>query len=154
VNPKELEQVIREYIPPVIHLSLGTSKDNKPWVCEVHFAYDENLNFYFRSLTKTRHCQEIAANPFVSGNIHKEHKLDEMPFGIYFEGTSKLLEPGEEQNSAFACIKERLNKGDDILEMAKDPDSFQFYKISVSNFYIFGKIGENPLQKYTLPWQG
>jgi len=36
-----IEQKIREYLPQVIHLSLATSSENKPWVGEVHFAYDK-----------------------------------------------------------------------------------------------------------------
>ncbi len=65
----DVEKIIREYIDKTIHLSLATSSDNKPWVCEVHFAYDEQLNLYFRSLKSRRHSQEIAKNPNVAGNI-------------------------------------------------------------------------------------
>ena len=64
----DIEKLIREYLPQIIHLSLGTSANNKPWVCEVHFAYDESLNLYYRSLTLRRHSQEIAENPNF-GNI-------------------------------------------------------------------------------------
>ncbi|HLZ15367.1 MAG TPA: hypothetical protein VKQ34_05305 [Candidatus Saccharimonadales bacterium] len=37
----DIEQIIRDYLPDVVHMSLATCKDNKPWVCEVHFAYDD-----------------------------------------------------------------------------------------------------------------
>src|SRR5438105_3492644 len=104
----DIERVIREYLPQMVHLSLGTSKDNKPWVCEVHFAYDEHLNLYFRSLKSRRHSQEIALNPNVAGNIVKQHAVGEYPRGVYFEGTAELLGPGEAQNKAAACIQERL----------------------------------------------
>lgn len=50
-------------------MSLATSADNKPRVCEVYFVYDTDLNFYFRSKTSRRHSQEIAKNPYVSANI-------------------------------------------------------------------------------------
>ncbi len=39
-----LEQIIREYIPQIVHMSLATTADSKPWVCEVHFAYDDAPN--------------------------------------------------------------------------------------------------------------
>jgi hypothetical protein len=40
----DTEKVIREYIQQVIHMSLSTSKDNKPRVFELHFAFDDSLN--------------------------------------------------------------------------------------------------------------
>lgn len=34
-----VEQLIQEYIDKSLHMSLATVPDNKPWVCELHFAY-------------------------------------------------------------------------------------------------------------------
>ena len=148
----DLEQIVRNYLPNVLHLSLATCKDNRPWVCEVHFAYDESLNLYFRSLPSCRHSQELTVNPYIAGNIVKQHNLTDAPVGIYFEGTAKMLPAGEEQQKAFECIKERLRPSADILEQAKDPSGHQFYKITVSAFYLFGKFGDAPTQKHTLTW--
>jgi uncharacterized protein YhbP (UPF0306 family) len=147
-----LEKIVRDYLAQVVHLSLGTSKDNKSWVCEVHFAYDKDLNLYYRSLTSRRHSQEIEANPYVAGNIVKQHDLGVSGVGIYFEGKAKKLEPGEEQNEAFECIKKRLKASDEILEEAKRPAGHQFYKITVSTYYAFGSFDGKPSQKYELRW--
>src|SRR6266702_3545808 len=147
-----IEQTIRNYLPQIIHMSLGTSKDNKPWVCEVHFAYDDDLNLYFRSLSTRQHSQEIAENPHVAGNIVKQHQLGEYPLGVYFEGTARRLGPGGEQQKAFECINERLHAGDGILEEANDPNGHQFYKIAVEKWYVFGKLGGKSGQKYKLEW--
>lgn len=152
MTQEDIEKVIREYLPELIHMSLATSKEGKPWVCEVHYAWDDELNLYFRSLASRRHCQEIAENPNVAGNIVKQHQPSQMPLGIYFEGTAKRLEPGDEQNKAFACIDGRFQKGPEILEEASRPDGNQFYKITVRNWYVFGALdGEKP-QKYQLEW--
>lgn len=148
----DVEKLVREHIEATVHMSLGTSKDNKPWVCEVHFAYDEDLNLYFRSLTSRRHSQEIATNPKVAGNIVRQHALGEYPTGVYFEGTAELLGPGESQNKAFECINTRLKAGDDILDEAQNPDGHQFYKITVKNWYVFGKFDGEGGKKYTLEW--
>ncbi|MDB5178744.1 MAG: hypothetical protein JWN01_687 [Patescibacteria group bacterium] len=148
------EQIIRQYLPQIVHMSLATSKDNAPWVCEVHFAYDNDLNIYFRSLPSRRHSQEIAASPRVAGNIVRQHALGEMPVGVYFEGTAKLLGAGEEQATARTCLQERLQLSDKLLDDAQRPDGHQFYKISVSTFYVFGKFDDNGAQKFELPWNG
>jgi len=138
----DIERIVRENIAKTYHMSLGTSRDNKPWVCEVHFAYDDELNLYFRSLSSRRHSQEIVDNPNVAGNIVRQHTLDEYPLGVYFEGIAEQLGPGEARQKAFECIKERLKASDDILVEADNPEGHQFYKITVSKFFVFGKLEE------------
>jgi uncharacterized protein YhbP (UPF0306 family) len=147
-----LEEVIRDYLPQIVHMSLGTSKDNKPWVCEVHFVYDDDLNIYFRSLTSRRHSQEIAENPHVAGNIVKQHALGEPVRGIYFEGTAKKLDAGAEQDTAFKLMQEQLKAPDSFFEEAQRPNGHQFYKISVETFYIFGNLDNQGNNKYELKW--
>ncbi len=149
-----VEQIIRENIDKTVHMSLGTVKDNKPWVCEVHFAYDDDLNLYWMSLTSRRHSQEVAQNPNVAGNIIDKHPLGAPVVGLYFEGTAKLLGPGEEQQAAFESMKKRLSIADNTLEAVKNPDEHQFYKVNVENWYVFGRFGEPSGQKYKLEWSG
>jgi uncharacterized protein YhbP (UPF0306 family) len=150
----DVEKAVREYIEKTIHMSLGTAKDNKPWVSEVHFAYDDKLNLYFRSLKSRRHSQEIAENPNVAGNIVDKYGLGDSVVGVYFEGTAKLLESGEEQNTASQSIKNRLKTEDSILDEAKNDDGHQFYKVIVANWYVFGRFGAPSGQKYKLEWNG
>src|ERR1700733_14684790 len=149
-----IEQVIRDYLPQIVHMSLGTSKDNKPWVCEVHFVYDDNLNLYFRSLTSRRHSQEIAANPQVAGNIVKQHAVGEPPRGLYFEGTAAVLADEAERRVVEPLFKDRLGAAADILADAANPEGHQFYKITVGNWYAFGKFDDDKAQKLTLVWNG
>lgn len=149
-----MEKIVREYIEKSIHMSLGTSKDNKPWVCEVHFVYDDQLNLYFRSLKSRRHSQEIAQNPNVAGNIVKQHNVEEYPHAIYFEGTAAIVEDDAERQKLFPLFETRLGAGKDILEEARQEDGHQFYKITVANWYAFGKFGQQSGQKYELAWNG
>lgn len=148
----EIEQIVRDNIAPLIHMSLATCAGGKPWVCEVHFAYDDELNLYFRSLTSRRHSQEIADNPHVSGNIVRTFGLGEPPVGVYFEGVAELLGPGKQRQHAFEVIKQRLEAGDDILAQADESDGHQFYKITVNDWYAFGRFGADKGQKLHLPW--
>lgn len=150
----DIEKIIREYLPQVVHMSLATVKDDQPWVCEVHFAYDDDLNLYFRSLASRRHSEEIAANSKVAGNIVKQHQLGEPVLGVYFEGTAERLLAGEAQNEAFASLKERLNVSDDVIAEAAREDGHQFYKVSVKNWYVFGRLEGDRGQKYQLAWNG
>jgi uncharacterized protein YhbP (UPF0306 family) len=148
----DIEQTIRNYLPDIIHMSLATSKNNKPWVCEVHFAYDDKLNIYFRSLLSRRHSQEILENPTVAGNIVQQHQLTDKPRGVYFEGTAKVISSEEDIEVAFECISKRLGSNREIIEEASRGDGHKFFKIEVNKFYLFDSRESNPSQKYELNW--
>ncbi len=150
----DVERVIREYIDKSLHMSLATSRDNKPWVCEVHFVYDDQLNLYFRSLQSRRHSQEIAVNPNVAGNIVKQHAKDETPHAIYFEGTAERLTDENERQKISPVFQSRQGAKDTIVDEARREDGHQFYKITVTNWYAFGKFDQPSFQKYELRWNG
>lgn len=150
----DVEKVVREYIDKSAHMSLATSAENKPWVCEVHFAYDDNLNLYWRSKTDRRHSQEIAINPFVAGNIVKQHSLDEYPHAIYFEGVAELVDDESKHPKIAKLFINRQIGDESIIEDAKDSDGHKFYKITVANWCSFGKFGGDKGLKYTLEWNG
>jgi len=148
----DIEKIVREYIDKSIHLSLGTSVDNKPWVCEVHFAYDENLNLYFISSQNSRHCVELTANPNVSGNIVKQHDLTESPNGIYFEGTATMIDvPTDSQLDLYS---ERLGRNRVGLVERVNDGEHKMYMIAVNNWYAFGKFDGEKNAKYELAWNG
>lgn len=149
-----IEAIIREYIDKSLHMSLATASDNKPWVCEVHFAYDNDLNIYWRSKTERRHSQEIAQNPNVAGNIVKQHQVDEYPHAVYFEGTAELIEDESQYQQLYEYFKQRQDVTESIIEDAKQPDGHKFYKITVANWYAFGKFDSDKGQKYELTWNG
>ena len=148
----DVEKIVREYIQKTPHMSLATVGGDKPWVCEVHFAYDDDLNLYFRSRLSTRHCQELAVNPNVAGNIVRQHALDEYPHAIYFEGTAELVTDYGLIEKIFPYFEQQQGSKPDAIEESKGEDGHKFHKISVKNWYAFGKFGGDKGQKYKLEW--
>ena len=149
-----VEALIREYIDKSLHLSLATVSGDRPWVCEVHFAYDQNLNLYFRSKTSRRHSQEIATNPHVAGNIVKQHSLEDSPHSVSFEGTAELITDTDLLPEMYTYFKQRQDVDESIIEDAKHDDGHKFYKITIENWYAFGKFGGDTNEKYQLTWNG
>jgi len=146
-----IENLIREYLPTVLHMSLATSADNKPWVSEVHFAYDDELNFYFFSDTNRRHCEELRANKYVSGNIVRQHGADEKPSGVYFEGEAEQLEHVDTEDIAYKTYVERYPNFHSWHNLGTKG---RLYKIKVSNYYVFDVTGKvQPPGKHQLAWK-
>ena len=151
MNAEKIESIIREYIPQIIHMSLATAKENKPWVCEVHFSYDDDLNLYFGSSSKTRHAQEILANPYVSGNIVTQHHKNQAVRCVDFEGRAEILDAEEAERTAYPAHVARNGESEWLLnEIRKDGD-MRFFRIKVDDFYVFDSY-EGERTKNHLPW--
>lgn len=148
-----VDKIVSEYIEKSLHMSLATTNDNKPWVCEVHFVYDDNFkHLYFRSLKSRRHSQDIAKNPNVAGNIVRQHGQGEYPHAIYFEGQASPIEDEAERQKLFPRFQKRLQVNETILEDAKKEDGHHFYKIAIENWYAFGKFDQDHGGKFKLDW--
>ena len=147
----EIEKNIREYITKTVHLSLATVRENKPWVCEVHFGFDDELNLYFCSKPSTRHCVELNDNKYVAGDIVVQHGLSESPHGVYFEGSAEKIDaPTDAEIHAYAG---RLGRNEtDLKTQLYDEKTHCLYKITVSNWAIFGKFGLDSNMKHELSW--
>jgi nitroimidazol reductase NimA-like FMN-containing flavoprotein (pyridoxamine 5'-phosphate oxidase superfamily) len=150
----DVEKVIREYIDKSLHMSMATVSGNKPWVSEVHFVYDDNLNLYWRSLASRRHSKDIMSNPSVAGNIVRQHSLEEYPHAIYFEGTAQHLSNEDLIRQILPLFIERIGADDTAAEESKREDGHQFYKVTVENWYAFGKFDGDQGLKYKLTWDG
>lgn len=135
-------------------MSLATISGDRPWVCEVHFVYDDDLNLYWRSLSSRRHSQEITENPNVAGNIVKQHSKEEIPHCISFEGWAALITDQHEMKRIAPLFIERQGSRPTIVEDALPDDGTKFYKITVQNWYAFGKYGGETVAKHKLEWNG
>jgi uncharacterized protein YhbP (UPF0306 family) len=151
-STESVEAAIREYLPKVVHLSLATCRNDKPWVCELHYSYDDNLNLYFLSKESRRHSEELAKNHDVAGNIVMQFRADDDVRGVYFEGTAQELTAVDENHLAFLTYSKRFDTDAGILEEAKAEDGHKFYKIAVEKFYLFDTQESVPGKKYELPW--
>lgn len=152
MNEKQIEEIIREYIPQIIHMSLATVKDNKPWVCEVHFSHDDDLNLYFVSSSETRHAQEIISNPHVAGNIVTQHHKNQKVRCVDFEGIATMLEGAEAEKTAYRAYVSRNGESEGLLNEIRKDGNTRFFKISVSDFFLFDSYGDQR-GKHHLPWR-
>jgi len=114
----DVEKAIRDYLPDIIHMSLATSVGNQPWLCEVHYVYDDDLNFYFRSLESRRHSQEIERNPNVAGSIVTQHSTTDKPRGIFFTGKAEKMINVSDKDPAYLQYCKRFGTDSSILDEA------------------------------------
>lgn len=147
----DTETLVRELVQKTPHMSLGTVSDGRPWVCEVHFGFSRDLELFFVSRKTTRHCQEIARNPRVAGNIVKQHDLDESPRGLYFEGVALEITPDDEGLDSY-CMNLGRDRKDLEEKLSGTHGGYAMYKITVDTWSVFGDFDGGGNAKHALNW--
>jgi nitroimidazol reductase NimA-like FMN-containing flavoprotein (pyridoxamine 5'-phosphate oxidase superfamily) len=135
----DLKKLIKEYMSQMRVMQLATSVNNQPWVCNVHFYSDDNLDIYWMSTPSRRHSEEINENPKVAAvmKIHEDTLDEKYVIGLSAEGTAEILSAEEVKVIGKEYVA-KLGKDaaliDDILS-GKNPH--KFYRMKVSKFVLF-----------------
>lgn len=148
----DVKQLITDYLQEARLMQVATAKDNQPWVCTVHFAYDEHFNLYWISLPSTRHSQEIMANEKVAGTIVLPHIPGQKPRGIQFQGIAQKAE-GDAMQKAMDVYAARMGMNDERKKnILSGEDGHVPYVIKPTLFVLFDTVNfpDNPRQELAL----
>lgn len=84
-------------------MTFTTAAENKPWSCQVFYAYHEaSRSLVFTSSADTRHIKEATSNPAVAVSIVLESKVVARLQGVQIEAA---FHEAEEQEYRTAFIK-------------------------------------------------
>lgn len=107
---------IREQLNSNIHvMQLATATNSVPWVCNVHFDVDDNLNIYWLSHLDCRHSEDIAKNPHVAVAIAVHQQPPLMGLQIAGEAEHIPFEGNEEVLKHYAARHDRKTLVEDAL---------------------------------------
>jgi len=100
-------------------MSLATLDDGGPWVSDLVYVYDEDLNIYWMSDPEVRHSKAILKNALVAGAITISNKSKELNLGIQFSGKAEKID-GPRHDLAIKHLTKRgypePKETDDILQ--------------------------------------
>lgn len=133
-----LLDIIRRYLQEAKMMQLATVSDGKPWVCNVWFAADNDLNIYWFSATNRRHSQEVMKDPHVAAAICLPQTPSDAPRGIQLEGTAELLtEPIDVARAIKHYVGRIFNLRQVKQFMAHLDRPHRFYRIKPSQIVLF-----------------
>ncbi len=148
----DLKQLITDYLKEARLMQVATAKDNQPWVCNVYFAFNNDLNLYWISTPQRRHSQEIETNEKVAGTIVLPHILGQKVRGIQFQGVGRKAE-GEEMQQAMDTYAARMGMKDERKQNILDgKDNHVPYMIKPTLYVLFDEASfpNNPRQEYKM----
>ena len=150
----KLRSLIEEYMNKAVLMQVATVHENKPWVCSVYFAYDEQLSLYWISSVDRRHSRELSENPFVSGAIVLPHTPGDDVQGIQFEGTAKRINDSSEATIGMKYYATRFSMPDErVHTVLNGSDGHVCYRITPATYVLFDEVHfpDNPRQLYEVP---
>lgn len=130
-----LKEKIMEILKQTHLMSLGVSDKNGPWVADVIFIYDDDLNIYWMSDPEARHSKAILLNNKIAGSITHSTKSKESNLGIQFEGNAEKLE-GIQFKLLIKHLAKRGYPKPDISQAAKLLDGDCWYKLTPTTTYL------------------
>lgn len=148
----DLKSLIQQYLHEANLMQLATSRDNQPWVCNVWFVADKNMNIYWFSAISGRHSKELIKNKKIAASIVMPHTPQDIPRGIQLQGTAEELSEKEEINTVYALFKERGFDIRTIRTMINSKDKpYRFYQLHPTLFVLFDVLHfpNNARQEYT-----
>ncbi len=87
---ENIRALVKEALEKGYLMSLGTH-DGAPWVADVIYVFDDDLNIYWMSDPDVRHSQAIAKDPNVAGAITPSGKGEDN-LGIQFQGIAEKID--------------------------------------------------------------
>ena len=137
----KIEKLIYEYLREARMMQLATCANSKPWICNVWFSFDEEMNIYWFSSTTRRHSKEIEHNPNVAGAVVLPLTPEDPARGIQFEGEAERLTNEEDINKARSTYEGRIFPAktiDNLMVSIEKPHVF--YRIKVSTYVLFDTL--------------
>jgi uncharacterized protein YhbP (UPF0306 family) len=144
---KDLKTLIYEYLKTQRLMQVATYGEH-PWIANIFYVHDEDLNLYFVSKKTEKHSIDIAKNPNVSVAIADSHQLLHLPLkGIQLYGTCESVNIinklewmfkiwnrliAEEKEDKLSNPKEFLENGFANVYKIK-PKKIQYYNTEIFN---------------------
>ncbi len=145
-----LKKAINLYLKSAKMMQLATSSpDGHPWICNVWFAADKDMNIYWISSTNRRHSIEIANNPHVAASICLVNQPSESDNGaLQIEGTAeKLTSPLEIAKALKLYASRGIFSVKQVKEFMADLEyPHRFYRVKPKTICLF----KNGKQTYRL----
>lgn len=135
---EKIKEIIRAYLKEAKMMQLATVHRGKPWVCNVWFAADKELNIYWFSSITRRHSQEVMNNPHVATAICLPLTPADPARGIQLEGTAEVLTKPTDIAIAMKHYVGRVFNLKQVKQFMNNLDRpHKFYRIKPTKFVLF-----------------
>ncbi|MDE1850821.1 MAG: pyridoxamine 5'-phosphate oxidase family protein [Candidatus Micrarchaeota archaeon] len=88
----EMKEIVRSILGKGYLMSLATSDGDGPWISEIVYVSDSDLNIYWISNTESRHSKALLGNPMVAGAITISDRPQQPTEAVQISGIAQMIE--------------------------------------------------------------
>jgi len=143
----DLRELALDYFNTCKLMQLATISDGSPWICNVYFVIDDDMNIYWTSAKNRQHSKEIMSNPKVAVSIVKdaERKQALQIIGLAsIVSLQDLPRVNELYGNKFGDKSERL---EEVMENTPDSRAYWMIKPMSISFWDEVNFPKEPKQQ-------
>lgn len=131
-------------------MQLATSSNAQPWVCNVYYVTDEELNMYWLSFPSRRHSRELAKNPKAAITIAV--KTEQPVIGVQAAGEAKLITEQETVREIAARYVDKHGIGKEFYtNFLSGKNKHSLYRFKPKTFVLFDEV-HFPGERQQIEW--
>jgi len=141
---KSLSSMAKKMIEENIYMTIATaSKDGKPWVSPVYFAYDSKFNFYWSSAKMSLHSRLIKNNNHAAAVIFNSNAKEGTGDAVYMAGRAAEVSYTEIPH-ALNLLSKRTGIANKYFK-DRNPEDYgpsspvRLYRFIPAKFWVLGK---------------
>jgi uncharacterized protein YhbP (UPF0306 family) len=137
----DLKELILDYLKQAKLMHLATVSNGKPWVSNVWFAADNEMNIYWFSATTRRHSLELTKDNHVAAGICLPQAPSDDPRGLQVEGTAEILTRPADIAKASALFVGRIFTLKQIKQFSNLIEyPHRFYQIKPTSIVLYDAV--------------
>lgn len=137
-DEKKLRSLIEDYLKEAKMMHLATTRDGKPWICNVWFAADKDLNIYWFSSRGRRHSKEVEDDAHVAAGICIPSEPADESRGIQLEGVAERVTKPTEIIKAISVYAGKIFTPQAVKQYMADREyPHHFYRIKPTSIVLF-----------------
>lgn len=133
----KLPNALRDFLAAQTTLTLGTiNLDHSPYLCDLFYAHDSMLSFYFLSDPRTQHAQNLTRTPKVSATVHQSATDWQTIRGVQMIGEAMRVNDAERERgfeiylAKFPFVRQWLPSVETLGQMHKLFGMIELYQIT------------------------
>ena len=104
-----IAQEAKQILDDNLYMTISVAdKDGNPWIANLYFAYDGDLNLYWYSSKETKHSQLISQNPSIAIAIFDSTAVGDDVNAVYFEATAEEVRGEEALEKGLTVFAQKM----------------------------------------------
>lgn len=142
-DEKDPKRLVKHYLAEGKVVQIATANNNIPWICNVYYVVDNELNIYWLSYPSRRHSMDIAVNENIALTLVA--KQDVPVIGVQAQGIASEIKRPSTVLKIMALYIEKYGLGKNFYKnLSLKKNKHALYCFAPSKFVLFDEQNFGP----------